>query len=136
EVQVVVGARSAIFAPFDNIGIIIMDEEHETTYKQEEQPRYHARDVAIKRALNHECPVILGSATPSLESFARAKKGVYRLATLAKRTNEKGMPDVEVVDMRDELHAGNRTMFSRRLKDAIKQRLERNEQIVLLLNRR
>src|SRR5699024_1605794 len=107
DVQVVVGARSAIFAPFENIGIIIMDEEHETTYKQEVQPRYHARDVAIKRAVNHSCPVILGSATPALESFARAQKGVYQLATLSKRTNEKGMPEVEVVDMREELHAGN-----------------------------
>lgn len=136
EVQVVVGARSAIFAPFENIGIIIMDEEHETTYKQEVQPRYHARDVAIKRAANYKCPVILGSATPALESYARAQKGVYQLATLSKRTNEKEMPEVEVVDMRDELHAGNRTMFSGRLKESIEQCIERNEQIVLLLNRR
>src|SRR5699024_573826 len=79
EVQVVVGARSAIFAPFENLGIIIIDEEHETTYKQEETPRYHARDVAIKRASLHGCPVVLGSATPTLESFARAKKDVYTL---------------------------------------------------------
>ncbi|HLR01857.1 MAG TPA: primosomal protein N' [Virgibacillus sp.] len=136
EVQVVVGARSAIFAPFENLGIIIMDEEHETTYKQEEQPRYHARDVAIERGENHDCPVLLGSATPSLESYARAQKGVYKLSTLMKRTNDKGMPDVEVVDMRDELHAGNRTMFSRRLKESIQQCIERGEQVVLLLNRR
>src|SRR5699024_10923083 len=87
EVQVVVGARSAIFAPFDNLGIIIIDEEHETTYKQEDQPRYHARDVAIQRGKNHHCPVVLGSATPTLEFFARAQKGVYQLATLQKRTN-------------------------------------------------
>ena len=84
EVQVVVGARSAIFAPFENLGIIIIDEEHETTYKQEDNPRYHASDVAIERANKHHCPVILGSATPSLESFARAKKGVYKLLTLSK----------------------------------------------------
>src|SRR5699024_9605320 len=128
--------RSAIFAPFENLGIIIMDEEHETTYKQEEQPRYHARDVAIERGENHDCPVLLGSATPSLESYARAQKGVYKLSTLMKRTNDKGMPDVEVVDMRDELHAGNRTMFSRRLKESIQQCIERGEQVVLLLNRR
>lgn len=136
EVQVVVGARSAIFAPFENIGIIIMDEEHETSYKQEEHPRYHARDVAIKRGENHQCPVVLGSATPTLESFARARKGVYQLETLSKRTNEKEMPGVDIIDMRKELHAGNRTMFSRHLKESIDECLKRNEQVVLLLNRR
>src|SRR5690606_38290427 len=87
EVKVVVGARSAIFAPFENLGIIIIDEEHETSYKQEENPRYHARDVAIERAMNHQCPVILGSDTPSLESFARAQKGVYALLSLPSRMN-------------------------------------------------
>lgn len=136
EVQVVVGARSAIFAPFENIGIIIIDEEHETTYKQDDQPRYHARDVAIYRGKTHKCPVILGSATPTLESYARAQKGVYQLATLSKRTNDKPMPKVEIVDMRAELHAGNRTMFSRSLKERIEQCLQKGEQIVLLLNRR
>src|SRR5699024_7342483 len=136
EVKVVVGARSAIFAPFENLGIIIIDEEHETTYKQEETPRYHARDVAIKRGEYNNCPVILGSATPTLESYARGKKGVYKLLTLKKRTNEQTMPKVEIVDMRDELHAGNRTMFSRVLTDNIKERLHKEEQIVLLLNRR
>lgn len=136
EVQVVVGARSAIFAPFENLGIIIIDEEHETTYKQEESPRYHARDVAIKRAEWHKCPVILGSATPTLESFARGLKGVYHLLTLSERTNKKPMPSVEIVDMRNELHSGNRTMFSRELMEKMKQRLENKEQIVLLLNRR
>ncbi|MBP1968152.1 primosomal protein N' (replication factor Y) [Virgibacillus natechei] len=136
EVQVVVGARSAIYAPFENIGIIIIDEEHETTYKQEDQPRYHARDVAIYRAETHQCPVILGSATPTLESFARAQKGVYKLGTLSKRTNEKDMPEVNIVDMREELHAGNRSMFSRSLKEKIEERIQKGEQIVLLLNRR
>lgn len=136
EVQVVVGARSAIFAPFENIGIIIIDEEHETTYKQEDQPRYHARDVAIERGKNHHCPVVLGSATPTLESFARAQKGVYQLATLNKRTNNQDMPEVEIVDMRKELHAGNRTMFSRVLMEKIEDRLQKKEQVVLLLNRR
>lgn len=136
EVQVVVGARSAIFAPFENIGIIIIDEEHETTYKQEESPRYHARDVAIKRASYHKCPVVLGSATPTLESFARGEKNVYELLTLSKRTNEQPMPHVDVIDMRDELHAGNRTMFSRVLMDKMKTAVERGEQVVLLLNRR
>ncbi|WP_152656439.1 primosomal protein N' [Oceanobacillus sp. CFH 90083] len=136
QVQLVVGARSAIFAPFSNIGIIIIDEEHETTYKQEDQPRYHARDVAIERAGNHHCPVVLGSATPSLESFARAKKGVYQLLTLASRTNQQQMPSVEIVDMRKELHTGNRTMFSTVLMENMKACIERGEQIVLLLNRR
>lgn len=136
EVSVVVGARSAIFAPFENLGMIIIDEEHETTYKQEETPRYHARDVAIKRAAYNSCPVVLGSATPTLESFARAKKGVYELLTLTKRTNEKDMPAVEIADMRAELHAGNRTMFSRVLMEKMKDRLAKKEQIVLLLNRR
>src|SRR5699024_9479014 len=100
ELSVVVEARSALFAPLDDIGIIIIDAEHETTYKQEESPRYHARDVAIKRAQYNHCPVILGSATPTLESFARAKKGVYQLLTLSKRTNDKALPEVSVVDMR------------------------------------
>lgn len=136
EVQVVVGARSAIFAPFKNLGIIIIDEEHEGTYKQEDNPRYHARDVAIERARVNKCPVILGSATPTLESFARAEKSVYTLLSLTKRTNNKPMPKVEIVDMRAELHAGNRTMFSKALVDKMKLALSKNEQIVLLLNRR
>src|SRR5699024_10168400 len=136
EVSVVVGARSAIFAPFENLGIIIIDEEHETTYKQEESPRYHARDVTINRAQYNHVPVILGSATPTLESFARAQKGVYQLPTLSQRTNDKALPEVSVVDMRQEVHGGNRSMFSIQLIDDIKDCMERGEQIVLLLNRR
>ncbi|MCG5103541.1 primosomal protein N' [Oceanobacillus alkalisoli] len=136
EVQVVVGARSAIFSPFENLGIIIIDEEHETSYKQEDQPRYHARDVAIKRGMDQNFPVVLGSATPTLESYARAAKGVYKLATLTKRTNDKPLPEVLTVDMRSELHAGNRTMFSRLLMEKIRDCIAKGEQIVLLLNRR
>jgi len=136
EVQVVVGARSAVFAPFENLGIIIIDEEHETSYKQEDQPRYHARDVAIYRGKSHSCPVILGSATPTLESYARGLKGVYKLLTLSKRTNEKAMPEVQIIDMRKELHAGNRTMFSRDLKEKLEQSIQKGQQAVLLLNRR
>lgn len=136
EVQVVVGARSAIFAPFENLGIIIIDEEHETSYKQEDQPRYHARQVAIERAKKHNCSVILGSATPILETYARAQKGVYHLLELTKRTNTGPLPDVQVIDMRAELQAGNRSMFSRDLITGIETRLEKKEQIVLLLNRR
>ncbi|MBS4207674.1 primosomal protein N' [Bacillus sp. FJAT-50079] len=136
EAKVVVGARSAIFAPFENIGIIIIDEEHETSYKQEEAPRYHARDVAIQRAMHHRCPVILGSATPSLESFARAKKGVYELLTLSKRMNNKGLPPVSIVDMREEMRNGNRSMFSKLLFEKIVSNLEKKEQTILFLNRR
>ncbi|GIN70521.1 primosomal protein N' [Bacillus sp. J14TS2] len=136
EAKVVVGARSAIFAPLENIGIIIIDEEHETSYKQEEQPRYHARDVAIKRAKHYQCPVILGSATPSLESFARAQKGVYHLVTLSKRMNEKALPAVSIVDMREEMRNGNRSMFSVELFEKLKDRLDKQEQTILFLNRR
>ncbi|WLR47004.1 primosomal protein N' [Halobacillus litoralis] len=136
EVQVVVGARSAIFAPFTNIGLIIIDEEHETSYKQEDRTRYHARDVAIERGKTHQCPVVLGSATPALESYARAVKGNYQLLTMKKRMNEAVMPAVDLVDMREELHSGNRSMFSIALKEKIEERLSRGEQVVLFLNRR
>lgn len=136
EVDVVVGARSAIFAPFSKLGVIIIDEEHETSYKQEETPRYHAKDVAIFRGNYHHCPIILGSATPSLESFARAQKGVYQLLTLKDRVNQKGMPPVQIVDMRDELREGNRSIFSKLLLSKLQERLEKGEQSVLLLNRR
>lgn len=136
EVKVVVGARSAIFAPFQNVGIIILDEEHEGTYKQDDSPRYHARDVAIWRSEYHNCPVILGSATPSLESYARAKKGNYTLLTLANRPKEQALPEVSVVDMREQLKNGNRSMFSLELAEAINVRLDKQEQMVLFLNRR
>ncbi|MDQ0206409.1 primosomal protein N' [Alkalicoccobacillus murimartini] len=136
EVKVVVGARSAVFAPFSNLGLIIMDEEHETSYKQEDMPRYHTKEVAIKRSVHHQCPVILGSATPSLETFARAQKGVYTLLSLKHRVNNRPMPTVDIVDMREELRAGNRSMFSVSLMEALKRRLELGEQSVLFLNRR
>ncbi|MEH7512456.1 primosomal protein N' [Gottfriedia acidiceleris] len=136
EVKVVVGARSAIFAPFENIGMIIIDEEHETTYKQDEHPRYHARDIAIWRGEYHHCPIVLGSATPTLESFARAGKGVYELNTMSKRVNQGPLPEVEIVDMREQLRIGNRTMFSTALHEKIIDRLEKKEQIILFLNRR
>ncbi|MBN8191515.1 primosomal protein N' [Bacillus sp. NTK074B] len=136
EVKVVVGARSAVFAPFENVGIIIIDEEHETSYKQEENPRYHAREVAIYRGGIHGCPVILGSATPSLETFARASKGVYELLTLDKRMNDGPLPSVDIVDMREELRKGNRSMFSTTLFEKLQSRIEKGEQTVLFLNRR
>ncbi|SJN35001.1 Helicase PriA essential for oriC/DnaA-independent DNA replication [Marinilactibacillus psychrotolerans 42ea] len=136
EASVVVGARSSVFAPLKKIGLIIIDEEHETSYKQEENPRYHARDIAIWRGAYHHCPVILGSATPSLESSARASKGVYTLLELKERANKKALPEVSVIDMREEAKKGNRSNFSLSLQGAIKERLEKKEQSVLMLNRR
>lgn len=136
EVKVAVGARSAIFAPFENLGIVIIDEEHETSYKQEEMPRYHARDVAIERAKNYNCPVVLGSATPSLESFARAQKKVYHLLSLPTRMNNQSLPSVEIIDMREELRNGNRSMFSSKLFEMLKDRIEKKQQSVLFLNKR
>ncbi|MGE7365961.1 primosomal protein N' [Desemzia incerta] len=136
EAKVVVGARSSIFAPVKNLGIIIMDEEHETSYKQSENPRYHARDVALWRSEFHNCPLILGSATPSLESRARAQKKVYTLVELPERVNKKVLPEVEIIDMRDEGKNGNRSSFSIQLQEKIRDRLAKKEQIVLMLNRR
>ncbi|WYJ75898.1 primosomal protein N' [Enterococcus sp. DIV2402] len=137
EAQVVVGARSAIFAPLENIGVIIIDEEHEASYKQEEAPRYHARDLAIWRGKYHHCPVILGSATPSLESRARAQKKVYHLLHLSQRANPNAtLPSVQVVDLKDEFVQKNTSTFSRILQEKITDRLAKKEQIVLLLNRR
>ncbi|HIY57793.1 MAG TPA: primosomal protein N' [Candidatus Tetragenococcus pullicola] len=137
EAQVVVGARSAIFAPLKNIGVIIVDEEHESSYKQEETPRYHARDLAIWRGKYHHCPVVLGSATPSLESRARAQKDVYHLLRLPKRANKEAtLPSVQVIDMKEEYAKKNTSTFSEVLKEKIADRLDKKEQIVLLLNRR
>ena len=136
EANVVVGARSSIFAPVENIGIIVVDEEHETTYKQEDNPKYHAKKVAIERAAYHDCPVVLGSATPSLESRARAQKNVYTLLELKERANQEELPQVEIVDMREEFQQNNHSNFSRVLQEKITDRLQKKEQIVLLLNRR
>lgn len=135
EVSIVIGARSAIFAPFKNLGIIIIDEGHSTTYKQENHPRYHAIEIAKWRSHYHQCPLLLGSATPSLESYARAKKGVYQLLSLPDRINDKGLPKVTIIDMKDEIKKGNR-YFSTLLIDKIKDRLVKQEQVILLLNRR
>ena len=137
EAEVVVGARSAIFAPVENIGVIIIDEEHEASYKQEETPRYHARDLAIWRSEYHHCPVVLGSATPSLESRARAQKNVYQRLRLTQRANQAAtLPTIDVVDMRQEVENGNVSSFSMSLQEKLQERLEKNEQSVLLLNRR
>lgn len=135
-VQVVVGARSAVFAPFANLGLIILDEEHETTYKQEDNPRYHAREVAIFRAKQNSCALILGSATPSLEAFQDAITGKIKLISMSSRVASRPMPKVRVVDMRRELEAGNRSIFSERLQVKMQEVLSKGEQIILFLNRR
>ncbi|MDD2505398.1 MAG: primosomal protein N', partial [Bacilli bacterium] len=135
EVKIVVGTRSAIFTPLENIGIIIIDEEHSTSYKQENNPRYHALEIAKKRAKSHNAPLILGSATPTLESFARANKEVYKLINLDKRIGDSVLPDITLVDMA--LEYRKRNMIISDLLDAkIKERLKNNQQIMLLLNRR
>ena len=135
EVKVVIGARSAIFAPLNNIGVIIIDEEHSESYKQENNPRYNTLDIAIKRSETHNCPVVLGSATPTIESFARAKKGYYEYLKLDKRVNNKPLPKVLIVDMKNEIRKGNK-LFSEELKNKINEKLLKKEQIMLLLNRR
>ena len=135
KVNIVIGARSAIFAPLKNIGVIIIDEEHSQTYKQENNPRYNAIDIAKERCKYHNCPLILGSATPSLESFARAKKNVYKLLKLKNRYNNNTMPKVEIIDMNKEFKKVS-GYFSNTLIDQIKETLERKEQVILFLNRR
>lgn len=136
ETKVVVGARSAVFAPLKNIGLIVIDEEHESSYKQESDPRYNARDVAIWRSKYHHCPLVLGSATPSLGSRARAQKNVYHLLRLTKRANNKKLPKVRLIDLKHVQFAGGQFDLSLELVDAIKKRLEKKEQIILMLNRR
>lgn len=135
NVDVVIGTRSAIFAPLKNIGIIVIDEEQSTSYKQDCNPRYHARDVAIWRGKWHKCPIVLGSATPSLESFARAGNGVYRLVTMLKRAGSAKLPVVTVVDMKKEAKRGN-FILSDKLVQNMKDVIARGKQVMLLLNRR
>ncbi len=134
EVKIVVGARSAVFAPFKSIGAIIIDEEHTNTYKQESNPKYSTIDIAIERAKYHNALVILGSATPSLESYARAIKGVYKLVELKKRVNNRELPKVEIIDMNNEYKKSG--IFSKRLIEKLKETIDRKEQAILLLNRR
>ena len=134
-VKIVVGARSAIFAPLKNLGIVVIDEEHTATYKQDNHPRYNAKDVAILRGKYNNCPVVFGSATPSLETFARATNKVYKLLTLTKRAGNGRLPNVNVVDMKLEIKKGN-FILSKMLIDKINDRLMKKEQVILLLNRR
>ncbi len=136
EVDVVIGPRSALFAPLKNIGIIVIDEEHEESYKSEQAPRYHAREVADYIAKKEGASLILGSATPSIKSYHKAKNGDYRLYRLTKRASQAELPAVFAEDMREELKAGNRQMFSRRLIEALRIRLEKKEQSMLFINKR
>ena len=135
KVSIVIGARSAVFAPLNNIGIIIIDEEHSDSYKQDNNPRYDARQIAILRSKTNNCPVLMGSATPSLESYARAVKGVYKLLSLPNRVNGKSLPKIEIVDMNEEIKH-NRGHISNYLLEKMIETINDNNQIILLLNRR
>lgn len=136
EIDVMIGPRSALFTPFEHLGLIVIDEEHEPTYKSEQVPRYHARETAVKRAQIEGASVVLGSATPSLEAFDGCLKGRYRLLRLTRRVRRQRMAQVSVIDMREELKKGNRSILSDCLREKIQDRLEKKEQVMLFLNRR
>lgn len=135
KVNIVVGTRSAVFMPFTNLGLIILDEEHDQSYKQDNAPRYHARDIALYRGKHHDCKVLLASATPSLESYARAIKGVYTLVEMPNRIHH-SMPKIQLIDMQLAMRNGEHHIISNTLKIAIQDRLQNQEQVILLLNRR
>lgn len=136
EIDVIIGPRSALFTPFPNIGLIVIDEEHEGSYKSEGTPKYHARETALEVARLHGASVVLGSATPSLEAYYRAEKGDYKLFTLTERLTGGTLPDVSIVDLRQELKEGNRSIFSRRLQELLADRLNKGQQSILFINRR
>ncbi|MEE1008378.1 MAG: primosomal protein N' [Agathobacter sp.] len=136
KIDIMIGPRSALFTPFENLGLIIIDEEHEGSYKSETVPRYHAREVARERARMNNASVVLGSATPSVESYYEAKNGNYKLLELPKRVNNKELPECEVVDLRQELRNGNKSILSVRLQKLMEDRLKKGQQIMLFLNRR
>jgi primosomal protein N' (replication factor Y) (superfamily II helicase) len=136
KIKVAVGARSAVFAPFDKLGMIIIDEEHENTYKSETTPKYHARDIAIERLRNEDALIIYGSATPSVETYYNAKNGDIGFLEMTTRANNMIMPKVEIIDMRNELETGNRSIFSRKLSAEIEKNMCSGEQTILFLNRR
>ena len=136
EIQIMVGPRSALFTPFPNLGLIVIDEEHENTYKSEITPRYHARETAEKRAQMEHAYLVLGSATPSLEAYSRAEEGKYARFRLRQRYGGRLLPGVTIIDLRKELKEGNRSILSRRLQQAMQERLEKREQVMLFLNRR
>lgn len=136
EIDVMIGPRSALFTPFPNLGVIVVDEEHENSYKSETSPRYHARETAVEIASLCGASVVLGSATPSLEAYYRAVKGEYKLYEMKERPGNSMLPRVHTIDLREELKRGNRSMFSRKLKELIQNRLSKGEQTILFLNRR
>ena len=136
EIDIMIGPRSALFTPFDQLGLIIMDEEHEGSYKSEMPPKYHAREVAIERARQTNSSVILGSATPSLEAYKMAMDGEYKLYTLDHRAGSGTVPTIWIADLREELKAKNRSIFSRKLHELIEDRLNKKEQTMLFINRR
>lgn len=137
EAQIMIGARSALFTPFERLGLIVMDEEHEGAYRSEGAPRYHAREVAEHLARMEGAHFVMGSATPSVEAYSKAKAGLYRLFSLTVRAGEgRALAKTEIVDMRGELREGNKSIFSRRLQELIKDRLEKKEQVMLFMNRR
>lgn len=136
DTSIMIGARSALFAPFENLGLIVIDEEHEGAYRSEGAPRYHAREVAEHLAKLCGAHLVLGSATPSLEAYAKAEAGIYKLFSLKKRAGSGRPAEVEVVDLRREMEAGNKSVFSRRLQDLMEDRLKKGQQIMLFMNRR
>ncbi len=136
EVKIMIGPRTALFTPFENLGLIIIDEEHENSYQSDQMPRYHARETAVYLAGLCKARVLMGSATPSIEAYYRAEQGIYKKYMLTERIGESRLPDVEVLDLRDELRQGNMSIFSRKLLAAMQDRLEKKEQIMLFLNRR
>ncbi|HEK8706751.1 TPA: primosomal protein N', partial [Clostridioides difficile] len=136
KVRVLIGARSALFAPFNSLGLIIIDECHESSYKSEKNPKFNAIEVARFMALKNNITLILGSATPSIEEYYRAKSGEYKLINIKSRANDKPLPNIEVVDMKDELDKGNRSIFSLKLQKEIRYAIEENNQVILFLNRR
>ena len=135
-IDVMIGPRSALFTPFPNLGLIVIDEEHEPTYKSEQIPRFHARETAIARAQLEHASVVLGSATPSLEAFYRAEQGEYEMLTLRERSQKQALPQVHTIDLREELKAGNRSIISEKLHELIEDRLEKRQQTILFINRR
>ena len=136
EIDIMIGPRSALFTPFSNLGLIIIDEEHETSYKSETLPRYHARETAIERARMCHASVVLGSATPSVESYYKAVNGEYQLLELKHRVAEKPLPECDVIDLREELKTGNRSILSRKLQELMEDRLNKKQQTMLFINRR
>lgn len=134
--KIVIGARSAIFAPIDNVGVIIIDEEHDSSYKSETTPKYDAKEIARKISETYNIPLVLGSATPSIKTYYNAENGIIKLLELPDRISSSGLPDIDIVDLREELANGNKTVFSRKLYNEIKRNIENKEQTMLFLNRR